>query len=161
MPTLRLSSERSWRLGYPQPRSIVGLLDFETDGRSVARIILGPPGEAQRSTGVDLDDDAGPLGAVVFGERERRTGGELPVDMPAEPLIEMLRFGDRPPQFLLCAGAKGKRFALPHSRILMHQPLGQMQGKASDIKIHAEQLARTKEQMADLIAEMNRPAPTA
>ena len=57
-------------------------------------------------------------------------------------------------QFLLCAGAKGKRFALPHSRILMHQPLGQMQGKASDIKIHAEQMARTKDQMADLIAEM-------
>jgi ATP-dependent Clp protease, protease subunit len=57
-------------------------------------------------------------------------------------------------QFLLCAGTPGKRSSLPHSRILMHQPLGQMQGKASDIQIHAEQMAKTKTQMARLIAEM-------
>src|ERR1700729_2898101 len=43
-------------------------------------------------------------------------------------------------QFLLCAGAPGKRFALPHSRILMHQPSGQMQGQAADIAIQAEQI---------------------
>src|ERR1700722_20942459 len=42
-------------------------------------------------------------------------------------------------QFLLCAGAPGKRYALPHSRILMHQPSGQMQGQAADIAIQAEQ----------------------
>src|ERR1700722_16357474 len=41
-------------------------------------------------------------------------------------------------QFLLCAGAPGERYALPHSRILMHQPSGQMQGQASDIAIQAE-----------------------
>ncbi len=57
-------------------------------------------------------------------------------------------------QFLLCAGTPGKRSSLPHSRILMHQPLGQMQGKASDIQIHAEQMGKTKTQMARLIAEM-------
>jgi ATP-dependent Clp protease, protease subunit len=57
-------------------------------------------------------------------------------------------------QFLLCAGAKGKRSALPHSRILMHQPLGQMQGKASDIQIHAEQMLKTKKQMAELISSL-------
>jgi ATP-dependent Clp protease, protease subunit len=57
-------------------------------------------------------------------------------------------------QFLLCAGAKGKRSSLPHSRILMHQPLGQMQGKASDIQIHAEQMAKTKKQMATIISEL-------
>ena len=55
-------------------------------------------------------------------------------------------------QFLLCAGAKGKRHSLPHGRILMHQPLGQMQGPATDIKIHAEQIIRTKKEMAELIA---------
>ena len=55
-------------------------------------------------------------------------------------------------QFLLCAGAHGKRFALPHSRILMHQPLGQFQGQASDIAIHAEQIIYTKRQMAERIA---------
>ena len=57
-------------------------------------------------------------------------------------------------QFLLCAGAPGKRSALPHSRILMHQPLGQMQGKASDIQIHADQMMATKKQMAALISSM-------
>ncbi len=57
-------------------------------------------------------------------------------------------------QFLLCAGAKGKRSALPHSRILMHQPLGQMQGKASDIQIHADQMLKTKKQMAELISSL-------
>ncbi len=55
-------------------------------------------------------------------------------------------------QFLLCAGAKGKRYSLPHGRILMHQPLGQMQGQASDIAIHAENMMRTKKEMAELIA---------
>src|SRR5580700_9629011 len=43
-------------------------------------------------------------------------------------------------QFLLCAGAPGKRYALPHSRILMHQPLGQFQGQAADIAIQAERI---------------------
>jgi ATP-dependent Clp protease, protease subunit len=57
-------------------------------------------------------------------------------------------------QFLLCAGAPGKRTALPHSRILMHQPLGQMEGKATDIQIHAAQMLRMKREMAELIAEM-------
>ena len=55
-------------------------------------------------------------------------------------------------QFLLCAGAEGKRFALPHSRILMHQPLGGIQGQASDIAIQAEQMAYTKKLMAERIA---------
>jgi ATP-dependent Clp protease protease subunit len=56
-------------------------------------------------------------------------------------------------QFLLCAGAKGKRFALPHSRIMMHQPSGGMGGTASDIKIQAEQSLHIKKQLFGLIAE--------
>ena len=55
-------------------------------------------------------------------------------------------------QFLLCAGAPGKRFALPHSRIRMHQPSGSMQGQASDIAIQAEQIIYTKRMMAERIA---------
>ena len=55
-------------------------------------------------------------------------------------------------QFLLCAGTPGKRFALPHSRILMHQPSGQMQGAATDIAIAAEQIIYTKRVMAERIA---------
>ncbi len=55
-------------------------------------------------------------------------------------------------QFLLCAGAKGKRFSLPHARILMHQPLGGISGQASDIAIQAEQMKYTKRLMAERIA---------
>jgi ATP-dependent Clp protease protease subunit len=55
-------------------------------------------------------------------------------------------------QFLLCAGAPGKRFSLPHARILMHQPSAQMQGVAADIAIHAEQIMYTKRVMAERIA---------
>ncbi len=56
-------------------------------------------------------------------------------------------------QFLLSAGAKGKRYALPHSRVMMHQPLGGIGGTASDIKIQAELILHMKRQMAELIAE--------
>jgi ATP-dependent Clp protease protease subunit len=55
-------------------------------------------------------------------------------------------------QFLLCAGAAGKRYALPNARILMHQPLGGIGGTATDIKIQAEQMSFTKKKMAELIA---------
>jgi ATP-dependent Clp protease protease subunit len=55
-------------------------------------------------------------------------------------------------QFLLCAGSPGKRYALPHSRILMHQPSGQMQGQAADIAIQAEQIVYLKRMMAERIA---------
>jgi ATP-dependent Clp protease protease subunit len=55
-------------------------------------------------------------------------------------------------QFLLCAGAKGKRFSLPHARIMMHQPSGGLRGQASDIAIQAEQMIYTKQLMAERIA---------
>ena len=56
-------------------------------------------------------------------------------------------------QFLLCAGTRGKRYALPHARIMMHQPSGGMGGSASDIKIQAEQSLHIKKVMQQLIAE--------
>lgn len=56
-------------------------------------------------------------------------------------------------QFLLTAGSPGKRYALPHSRILMHQPSGGMGGSASDIRIQAEQMLYVKREMARLIAQ--------
>ena len=55
-------------------------------------------------------------------------------------------------QFLLCAGAAGKRYSLPHARIMMHQPSAGMQGQASDIAIQAEQLKYIKDLLADRIA---------
>ncbi len=55
-------------------------------------------------------------------------------------------------QFLLCAGAHGKRYALPHARIMMHQPSAQMQGQAADIAIQAEQIGYLKKMLAERIA---------
>ncbi len=54
---------------------------------------------------------------------------------------------------LLTAGTKGKRFALPNSEILIHQPLGGVQGQASDIKIHTEWLLRTREKLNRIMSE--------
>jgi ATP-dependent Clp protease protease subunit len=55
--------------------------------------------------------------------------------------------------FLLAAGAKGKRFALPNSKIMIHQPLGGAQGQASDIEIHAREILKTRDQLNRILAE--------
>ena len=55
--------------------------------------------------------------------------------------------------FLLSAGEKGKRFALPNSEIMIHQPLGGMQGQATDMKIHADHIIATKEKLNRILSE--------
>ena len=55
--------------------------------------------------------------------------------------------------FLLSSGARGKRFALPNSEIMIPQPLGGMQGQASDIKIHADHIIRTREKLNEILAK--------
>lgn len=55
--------------------------------------------------------------------------------------------------FLLTAGAKGKRFALPNSEIMIHQPLGGAQGQATDIAIHAERIIKTKKRLNQILSE--------
>ena len=55
--------------------------------------------------------------------------------------------------FLLAAGTKGKRFALPNSEIMIHQPLGGMQGQATDIKIHADRIIKTRDTLNRILSE--------
>ena len=55
--------------------------------------------------------------------------------------------------FLLAAGAKGKRFALPNSKIMIHQPLGGTQGQATEIEIHAHEILKTRDQLNRILAE--------
>jgi ATP-dependent Clp protease protease subunit len=55
--------------------------------------------------------------------------------------------------FLLAAGAKSKRFALPNSKIMIHQPLGGAQGQATDIEIHAREILKTREQLNKILAD--------
>jgi len=62
-------------------------------------------------------------------------------------------------QFLLCAGAPGKRYSLPHARIMMHQPSGGLRGQAADIKIQAEQMAFTKQILAERIGHHTGQTP--
>lgn len=60
--------------------------------------------------------------------------------------------------FLLSSGAKGKRFALPNSEIMIHQPLGGTQGQASDIKIHAERIIKMREKLNQMLSiQTNQP----
>jgi ATP-dependent Clp protease protease subunit len=53
---------------------------------------------------------------------------------------------------LLAGGAKGKRYVLPHSRVMIHQPLGGFQGQASDIDIHAQEILRTRERLDEILS---------
>ena len=55
--------------------------------------------------------------------------------------------------FLLSAGEKGKRFSLPNSKIMIHQPLGGAQGQATDIEIHAREILKTREQLNRILAD--------
>ena len=54
---------------------------------------------------------------------------------------------------LLAGGAKGKRYCLPHSRVMIHQPLGGFQGQASDIDIHAQEILRTRERLNEILSK--------
>ena len=55
--------------------------------------------------------------------------------------------------FLLAAGAKGKRYSLPHARIMIHQPLGGFPGQATDIDIHAKEILRTRDKLNELLVK--------
>ncbi|WP_084958382.1 ClpP family protease [Thermoactinospora rubra] len=72
--------------------------------------------------------------------------------VPCDVATVAMGFAASMGQFLLSAGTPGKRYALPHARIVMHQPLGGIRGTASDIQIQAENLLYTKRLMAELIA---------
>ncbi len=90
-----------------------------------------------------------PGGSISAGMAIYDTMNWIPNDVATVALGMAASMG----QFLLTAGTKGKRYATPHSRILMHQPLGGIGGKATDIKIQAEQMLFIKRQMAELIAQ--------
>ncbi|NHD18435.1 MULTISPECIES: ATP-dependent Clp protease proteolytic subunit [Actinopolyspora] len=88
-------------------------------------------------------------------------GGSVPSGMAIYDTMQLIKpdvatvamgFAASMGQFLLSAGAKGKRFALPHARVLMHQPSAGLGGTASDIAIQADVFSRQKQEMAELIA---------
>lgn len=90
-----------------------------------------------------------PGGSVTAGMAIYDTMQWIPNDVATVAMGMAASMG----QFLLSAGTKGKRYATPHARVMMHQPSGGIGGTASDIKIQAEQLLHIKKQMAELIAQ--------
>jgi ATP-dependent Clp protease, protease subunit len=89
-----------------------------------------------------------PGGSVTAGMAIYDTMQYVPCDVATVGLGLAASMG----QFLLCAGAKGKRYATPHVRVMMHQPSGGLGGTASDIRIQAEQMVHTKRTLQQQIA---------
>ncbi len=110
-----------------------------------AQLLLLSAGDPDRDIALYINS---PGGSVTAGLAIYDTMQFIPCDVSTVCMGLAASMG----QFLLCSGTPGKRYALPHSRILMHQPSGQMQGQASDIAIQAEQIIYLKRMMAERIA---------
>jgi ATP-dependent Clp protease protease subunit len=110
-----------------------------------AQLLLLAAEEADREISLYINS---PGGSVTAGLAIYDTMQFVPCDIATVCMGLAASMG----QFLLCAGAPGKRFALPHSRIMMHQPSGQAQGQAADIAIQAEQILYLKQMMAERTA---------
>ena len=110
-----------------------------------AQLLLLAAEDAERDISLYINS---PGGSVTAGLAIYDTMQFVPCDVSTVCMGLAASMG----QFLLCAGAPGKRFSLPHSRILMHQPSGQAQGQAVDIAIQAEQIIYLKRMMAERIA---------
>ena len=89
-----------------------------------------------------------PGGSVTAGLAIYDTMQHIRADVQTTCLGQAASMG----AFLLCSGAKGKRMALPHSRVLIHQPLGGAQGQATDIEIQAQEILRIKKTLNEIMA---------
>ncbi len=134
----RLLKERIIFLGTPVEDSVANLL--------TAQMLVLAAEDPEKDIYLYINS---PGGSVTAGMAIYDTMQYIPNDVATVAMGLAASMG----QFLLSAGAKGKRYALPHARIMMHQPSGGIGGTASDIKIQAEQMLHIKKQMAHLIAE--------
>ena len=90
-----------------------------------------------------------PGGSVTAGMSIYDTMNFIKPDVSTLCIVQACSMG----AFLLSAGAKGKRFSLPNSRVMIHQPLGGYQGQASDIEIHAKEILYLKERLNKMLAD--------
>jgi ATP-dependent Clp protease protease subunit len=111
-----------------------------------AQLLLLAAEDGQRDIALYINS---PGGSVTAGMAIYDTMQLLECDVATYALGLAASMG----QFLLSSGSRGKRYALPHARIMMHQPSAGIGGTASDIAIQAEQYKQTKREMAELIAE--------
>ncbi|AHI02730.1 ATP-dependent Clp protease ClpP [Corynebacterium falsenii DSM 44353] len=121
-------------------------VDDEIANKLCAQILLLSAEDPTRDISLYINS---PGGSVTAGMAIYDTMQYAPCDIATYGMGLAASMG----QFLLSAGTKGKRYALPHARIMMHQPSAGVGGTAADIAIQAEQFAHTKREMAELIAE--------
>lgn len=120
-------------------------VDDEIANKLCAQILLLTAEDPNRDISFYINS---PGGSVTAGMAIYDTMQYSPCDIATYGMGLAASMG----QFLLTAGTKGKRFALPHARVLMHQPSAGVGGTAADIAIQAEEFAATKREMAELIA---------
>ena len=133
----RLLRERIIFLGTPVDDMVANLI--------VAQLLLLDSENPEKDIMLYINS---PGGSVTAGLAIYDTMQHIRADVQTICLGQAASMG----AFLLCSGAKGKRMALPHSRVLIHQPLGGAQGQATDIEIQAQEILRIKKTLNDIMA---------
>jgi ATP-dependent Clp protease protease subunit len=144
-PLLPLSDQLFQRLLRERIIFLGQQVDDDIANRICAELLLLSAEDGQRDIYLYINS---PGGSVTAGMAIYDIMQYVPNDVATVGMGLAASMG----QFLLCAGAHGKRFALPHARIMMHQPSGGIGGTASDIKIQAEQMLYVKKTLAERIA---------
>ncbi len=134
----RLLRERIVFLGFPIDDLVANMI--------VAQLLLLEGEDPEKDIRLYINS---PGGSVTAGLAIYDTIQHIRSDVVTICLGQAASMG----AFLLAAGTKGKRMALPHSRILIHQPLGGAQGQATDIEIQAREILRIKRQLNELLAQ--------
>ena len=133
----RLLRERIIFLGTPVDDMVANLI--------VAQMLLLDSENPEKDIMLYINS---PGGSVTAGLAIYDTMQHIRADVQTICLGQAASMG----AFLLCSGAKGKRMALPHSRVLIHQPLGGAQGQATDIEIQAQEILRIKKTLNEIMA---------
>ena len=133
----RLLRERIIFLGTPVDDMVANLI--------VAQLLLLDSENPEKDIMLYINS---PGGSVTAGLAIYDTMQHIRADVQTICLGQAASMG----AFLLCSGAKGKRMALPHSRVLIHQPLGGAQGQATDIEIQAQEILRIKKSLNEILA---------
>ena len=133
----RLLRERIIFLGTPVDDMVANLI--------VAQLLLLDSENPEKDIMLYINS---PRGSVTAGLAIYDTMQHIRADVQTICLGQAASMG----AFLLCSGAKGKRMALPHSRVLIHQPLGGAQGQATDIEIQAQEILRIKKTLNEIMA---------
>jgi ATP-dependent Clp protease, protease subunit len=120
-------------------------VDDEISNRICSELLLLSAEDPRRDIYLYINSPGGSVtaGMAIYGMMQY---------VPNDIVTVAMGFAASMGQFLLCAGTPGKRYALPYTQVVMHQPLGGLGGTATDVKIMAEQMLHTKRTLAERIA---------